>query len=291
MKYLILNFKDAGLFRKIDKNGVNIKSKDTIFTNNVNIDRHQVPYFVEPITVHQISNMIHVLFNERPVPSLRTSMYEKNDYYFQKAKSSFLVINNPKVNFDNFYYETMQTTKAKWNSWAIVGSNWELVEKYIGNKENYAILKNKLSELLPTIDVPFASVINSIRSLPIEKRIEIYNTIESLNGCGGLYYCIGINKNGELTKPDTSKITSAPKRCARTINRGIGSVAKLSGQVLVPVTDDDINFLKTKSKGCATLLDGGLVWIDSIVDGNALSSEGFTRVSDISDAKSIPLNV
>ena len=290
--YLILNFKDAKLFRQIGKNGVNYVSKDYIFTNTVkNIKRHLVPYFVEPITVHQISNMLHVLFNERPVPSLRMSLYSRNDYYFQMALNSYLKIATPKDDFDGYYRETMQTTKAMWNSWAKSPEiTWELVNNYINDTDKFNAFVGKVSELLGTnaINIPYTVIIKSVRELPADKRVELFDFIEEQGDNSGLYYAFGINRNA-LVKPDKSKLTSAPNRCARTINKGVDVAVKLSGQIIIPVSEDDIIKLKTKSKGCATLLDGGLVWIDSIKNENNVSTDEFTCVADISDAKSIPL--
>jgi hypothetical protein len=62
----------------------------------------------------------------------------------------------------------------------------------------------------------------------------------------------------------------------------IDTKINLSGSIIVPVNDEDIEKIRN-SKGCATLLDGGAVFIKGLK--NNVSVEGYTKVGDISMEK------
>ena len=91
-KYIKLSFRDAKLFPK------NIKTKD--FTSDLSVaSKNRLVLsrskrcegvnnnFKEPITVHQISNMLHTLIGERPVPSFRKVFYNKKQVPVKDFKS------------------------------------------------------------------------------------------------------------------------------------------------------------------------------------------------------------
>jgi hypothetical protein len=293
-KYLILNFKNAKLFRKFDKEKKNRKCDDFVSDGlGGYISRDYLPAFVEPITVHQVSNMLHVMFNERPVPSLRNSFYNKNEYYFEKAQNSYLKIDTPKISKNDYYYEKMHVKKAVPNSWnPSIPSNWEIVRKYIDNEDKFRIFVKKLNQILGVDDsesVPFLKIRNLVQNLPQDKRLDLYNTISTLRDITGLndYFGTYIG-SGIFKKPVECAITRKLNKTARMVNSGLESVIVLSGQIIVPVSQDDVERLRTVSKGCATILDGGLVTIDSLKDENNVSIDGFTQIKDISDEKTIP---
>lgn len=293
-KYLILNFKDAKLFRK-DRVSENKKCKDISFTSyNSNIQkRKDIEPFVEPITVHQISNMLHVLFNERPIPSNRKVFYKRNETYFNIAQKSYLKINTPTfynkpLNKNVYQGEFIQTNKALYNAWSMmIILNWKMVEEYFDNSEKFNIFVNKLNEILNfnSKTIPFNDVVGYVEKLDDKKRLELYKVISNLGGCKAMIYVLGRYKDGKFEASVPSKLTSTPNRLARTTINGVDKYVSLRGQIIVPVTDDMIDILNTYSKGFATLLDGGFVWIDSIKNGATVSIDEFTKVSDISDER------
>ena len=295
-KYLILNFRNAKLFRKFNKEKVNRKCKD--YSLDVIIGKRKsrdfLPSFVEPITVHQISNMIHVLFNERPVPSLRTSFYNRNEYYFEKAQNSYLKIDTPKItkNGEDFYYETTHVKKGIHDAWnPAPQTNWEMAKRYIDDKEKLTIFINKLNEVLgfDPEQKSFLVIREMVSMLPIEKRLDLYDTILNLKDITGMIDYFGSYKgDGVFNNPIESAITHRCNKMTRMVNMGLETAAMLSGQIIVPVNNDDIEKLRTLSKGHATILDGGLVWIDSVQDGANISVEDFIQVKNISDEKTKP---
>ena len=87
-----------------------------------------------------------------------------------------------------------------------------------------------------------------------------------------------------LDRKNSYQVTSKEKHTALNINNGVENVILLRGEILVPVSEEDIERLK-ENKGCATILDGGLVWIEGIVNSDHLSIDGFEKVSEISSEK------
>lgn len=293
--YLILDFNDAKVFRKIGRDGVNLGSKDIAINGLEYIRRDEVPSFIEPITVHQVSNMLHVLFNERPVPSLRVSNYKRIEYYFNKANESYIKIDTPKIlnnaltDVMDYYGESCTLRKALSNSWnPSVTVSWEIAKRYVGDEDKF----NQVVELLNTVtgvdvrSLSFVSVRDLVQNLDIESSKLLDSKIVAMGGIGGMvdYFGTFDSKSNKYRKPSDSRMTSKPET-AIMVNTGIDKVIKLSGKILIPVNDDDIIKLRS-SKGCATILDGGMVTIVGIVNANDLSIDGFTAVNEISDSKS-----
>lgn len=295
-KYLILNFRDAKLFRKFNKDKINRKCKDyslDVVTGTYK-SRDFLPSFVEPITVHQVSNMLHVLFNERPVPSLRRCFYPRVDRYFEMAQNSLLKISTPMINKDgeDYYYETFHVKKGVWNSWNPTPYvNWKVIQRFIDDDEKLNVIINKLNEVLEVDagSMSFLNVRELVGNLTLGKRLDLYDVILNLNGITALIDYFGSYKgDGTFNNPVDCSVTRKCDKMAYLVNMGLETAITLSGQIIVPVSEEDIARLKTISKGCATILDGGLVWIDSVKDGSIISDEGFIKVSDISDEKTKP---
>lgn len=274
-KYLILNFRNAKLFQ-------NKKTKDKIFevSSGVVRDRSEEKFFKEPITVYQISNVLHALFGERPVPSLRGVAYARNEYYFQKANQSFLFLDvykqRAKDGTERYVQEKMTTKKAVYNSWNnSVVLNWEIVRRYMD--DNFDWFVGRVSELIQVEDptaIPFHDVRNMILELDTFYIDVIKNELREKKLTLMNYYIDSIDK--------ASLVTSTPNKVAITVVNGIESAIILNGKIAVPVTNEDIDRLKNVSKGCVTILDGGLVWIDSIKGGHEILLDEYTPVSQIS---------
>lgn len=291
-KYLVLRFRNAKLFR----NRRDGSCKDYVVDpsseggRRKRMDKAKGVFdeqFVEPITIHQISNMIHVLFNERPVPTHRKCGYPKVDYLFEKAKDSYLKyvdcarndgavkIRDSKKDVDYFPTETVKISKAVWNSWVPNPQiNWDIINRYLGSKEN--------------VDWFFGEVIDLLTVNPLSHDVEIVRLSLLTKDLTNLFKGLTeIKRKGLVDYIKTGKgspMTSANDRVSLTVNSSIDNVIILNGEILVPVNDNDIERLMT-SKGSATILDGGYVWIDSLKRSEELSINGFIKVGDISTEK------
>jgi hypothetical protein len=272
--YLVLHFKNAKLFR----NGKDCK--DFIFDINGQRKRVGEPQFVEPITVHQISNLLHVLFGERPVPSNRKTLYPKTEYYFEKAKESYLKVEgykrfNKSKNIDEYITETLSTKKAVWNSWnPSVQINWEIVREYI--RPEY--IQWFLDEVKSILGVdPYSLTFNEVRVELLKYNSQkLLNELKEKRLTALSQYIMDPKLSGDMIK----KL----KHTGLNINNGVEKVVILRGEIIIPVSYEDIEKLRG-TKGCATILDGGMVWIKGLINGDHLSIEGFNKVGEISTEK------
>ena len=291
-KFLIVKFRDARLIKSkgdfiIDYMFENEKGKSYPYTEKRNINNHN--YFQEPITVYQISNMIHVLFGERPVPTHRTVFYQKNKYLFDKANDSYLkytdiyhygdmvksyyndkeyLINEFKILNKGHYNSNL---KNPYVHWEILKNNF-IDKNNIMDEDGYNIFINKCKEYLNLNPLEYKLI--DIRDLIINN-----NLLDNFLYLRDKYYTKSVYSY--LLTKDGSYLTGK-KLLRKKNNKGVGKINSLNGIVAIPITDEDIEILKEKSFGTATLLDGGVVNIDSILLENELNLSKYTRVSDIS---------
>lgn len=268
-KYLVLNFRNAGLFRKHGR------TKDKIYDITGVRNRKDMQEYVEPITVHQISNMLHVLFGERPKPINRVTVYDRVDYYYEKALESYLKIDAIKNKKGKFYSETIHLNKPFYNSWNPVSHmNWNRVNKLLETEELITKFFDTVNEVLcyDVLTKTFYDFKDNILKVNDVRLDELFAFLKT-KGKTSLHSTIyteasesAINMNG---------------RTMITQTNGLDKLTRLNGQIIVPITDDDVEKLRL-NKGSATLLDGGLVYIKGIKSGNSLNVDGFTKISQIS---------
>lgn len=268
-KFLILEFKNAGLFRK------HKKTKDKMFDMFGKKDRLESQEFIEPITVHQISNMLHVLFGERPKPINRETVYDKIPYIFEKACNSYLKIDSFKDDKNQYQKHTIQTKKSVGNSWLTSSyMNWNRVYKLLGD-ELYTLFKQTISDVyqINITNTSFNKVKEIILNQP-DTRID--NLFKFLNTKSKKpIYDFVYGKGNEPTNINKNSRTQL------TIISGLDKIIRLDGTILVPVSDDDLDKIKN-SKGCVTILDNGLVYIKGVKSNNIINTDDFTKVNEIS---------
>lgn len=280
--FLVIKFKNAKHFpdKKTKDFCINVKNNNTgILPQSKRIEQES---FIEPITVYQISNMIHVLLGERPVPTYRPVFYDKVDKYFKKAQNSYLKIDNymahnEKTNSDYYVPEIMQTKKSVWNSWQkFTYVNWKKIEKLLGEdfKKFLDILENDFNIINPTF-YPCDKIKELVMDKSNESNIKnLFNFFSSIKKSAMISYFKG--KYPE----DYCSINMNPNTTLTVLN-GIERFISLNGTILIPVDKNDIERLK-KCFVSPKLLDGGFVYIESITHKNELSSNNFRKVSDIS---------
>lgn len=271
-KFLILGFKNATLFRK------HKQTSDKIFDGLHNTrDRKNEPEYIEPITYHQVSNVLHVLFGKRPVSNVRHSNYLKDSYIEQKAKDSFIRIDSYKNDKNEYQTEIKHLNKACYNSTNPQSfMNWERSRKLLGD-----VLFNQFSAVINQVfgvdvtDVSFNDIREKILVTNDIRLYVIFNTLK-LKKKKSFYDSFYGNRSKANENVET-KIT---------IINGIDSVSKLEGVIVVPISEQDLNIIRNNS-GIATILDGGMVYIKDIKESNFINTErmGLTKLSDINTKK------
>lgn len=267
-KYLILDFKNAGLIR------TNRNTKDKIIINDrkdcKTYERLIEDEFDEPITVHQISNLLHVLFGERPVPKNKPVCYNMVDHYFQMALNSFLKINNFTDSKGNYVSEKIRLNKSSWNAKAETKMNWELTRRLLD--EHYQIFIDMVKEVFDHTPktITFDELCVLIKDSKDKRVIVVFDFLKS-NGKKCFYNYIFKGIKSEV---------SAIDRIRLTILNGIDDKIVFDGSIIVPVNDDDLTKLKN-SKGCAKILDSGVVLIRG-VEHYGVNTYGYIPVKEIS---------
>lgn len=278
-KYLHIKFCNAKLFpkNKFNKDYVNIFNvpiKRSTLTNN---------NFVEPITISQISNIIHVLWGKRPVPAFRYVPYDIVPELYNMARLSYLKISTPKqpivrngATVQEFIPELIQTNKSQWNSWKkVTNIQWFMVEGYFQDKNDFNMFISLLEKTIgfnPTVK-PVAMLAN----LSIDYNIkEIIDWLIIKKRTPLIHFLDG-NKDSTLL----SGILTM--RFPYTVIRGVEKIYNLSGDIFIPVNDE---LLSKIYKNSTTLLDGGFTYIVDVIDIDDMDSlYDYEKVGEISNEK------
>lgn len=312
--YLELRFENAKLFRPTSKGGFKANPSKTHFLAGPLEDRQSMGY-KEPITVNQISNIIHVLFGERPIPSFRFSVSKHNNDYFEKAKNSFLRYDTLNSVIDKKgevkpIKQFISTAKAMGNSnikstyytWTDIVYYLDI---YLGSPENMVNFDVMLKEYgLDRVNHTFNGVLDQIYKSGNVKNL--FECLINVNRDGvkikALFNdVLGYYQNKGLLPKSSGKTTimgytfDSIRLCSgaeiRSVenniigarySNGIATYENLCGDILIPITDEDIKIIE-KNVGIATLLDGGLVTIKGIIPGlDPLIKKNYIKVGGIS---------
>lgn len=288
--FLVLEFHGAKLFknRKQGQTSMDYEFRPTIEDEKLSreankpLERGLLPYFREPITVYQISNVIHVLWGKRPVSFFcPKKSYSRDEDLFQKGKEGYLKISD-------IQEEIMTVRKSRNNSWnpAFI-PNWHSVQKYAQEKfPQVKIILEKYLNLREIQRIPFKDIIPLIQKVPDKERIELGQEFMELK-LANFTYTFGKYKNGKFENPVPSSI-GTNLRGQMLVISSVNKVIILSGEILVPISDDDIEILNMMPNH-AKLLDGGLVLIKEIVPIDHVTIDGFRKISDISDESIYPV--
>lgn len=291
-KFLVLAFENAGWFYNNKYN----KSKDFVFKNhNISEKRSEFgKYFESPITLNHISNVLHVLFGERPVSSFReydlldgTPIVTTNEEIVEMAGNGWIKINN-KYNVKKL--ELIQTKKAVYNSYDKSKSilYWEKL-KHILNPELYNEFIELVKKVLDTeypLENTLEYTIDNIRKNHKDNELVKAFCEELVNKRKKLVANILIEDNDEEFYKKKSEIYRS------TVNTGIEHLIRLSGEIIIEIKDDKwIQKLRSNS-GTATILDGGLVFIKYLINSlefNKLNVadnniHGYKKISSIDNA-------
>lgn len=302
-RYIVLRFRNAKLFR--NKSGTKDK---VLYADGPRGDKKLHPWWVEPITVHQVSNLLHVLFGERPVPSVRTPLlpYNRNEKIFELAKKCHLKIDSLKIpdgkGGEQFIPETSRTKKAVWNSWAnsALPTSWQRIREHTEEDFNEFVekieavlgkgqLKRRFSDVHKDL---VSSLTDSIGTYPKGKEYaQTWKILSQKDRSDAMVDLMLWLREKQMAvfgnfimdrEGQGSGLNATKGRTAVTIISGIDNSASfLSGSLIVPVDDELIERARIHASSM-TMLDGGLVWVDRLSDGNDISPEDYVKVEDIS---------
>lgn len=275
-KYLELSFENAGLIITVNKTNGGKQTKDKLpYSLNHDNSRNVGDRFVEPITIFQVSNVIHTLFGERPVPTFRCSKIPIIEYLYNKALESYLKIDNVLDQNGNFIKETFMTNKSVHNAYSPTFTiDWFKIKKMLFNI-NYnnnayvdflSLIKDLYNETPQTIS--FNDLVDMIKN-----DVNNYNKVIKFFSDRKLktFKYIFENQGNSINKIPSIQ---------RTINYGIDYKSIFEGKIYVPINEDDIEKIKN-GPGISTILDGGIVQIEGILNEEDLPNDIGRKVSEI----------
>ena len=286
-RYIKLSFKNAKLFPKNVKTKdftrvLDVNSKDKLYFNRVSRALLETTSFKEAITVHQISNVLHTLIGERPVPSFRETFYSRDESIFDLANNSYLKIDSARTTktrkeevFETYIDEFTKTNKSACNSWSKHPSiQWFKIKKYMGvNYDEFIeIINSSLSYDVTT--KPFEHLLNLYSKEGVKLDVVIKFLLEKKKTPIVNFLTKEIVDRSEITKNVL---------LGETLTNGIDNIYNISGEILVPYSQE---FVDKITKNTTNILDGGFVKIECILYEDELNdTDNFMLVSDISDEK------
>lgn len=276
-KYLELSFKNAGLIITDNKTNGGKQTKDKLpYSLNYDNSRNVCDRFNKPITIFQVSNVIHKLFGERPVPTFRYSAIHRIEYLYNKASESYLKIDYVLDKNGDFIKETFMTNKGVHNAYSPTFTiDWFKVKKMLFNinynNDAYVDFLFLINDLYNEKPQSFNDLVDMIKN---DKNKDNYNKVINFFSERKLKTFTYIFKNQGET---INKIPSIQN----TINYGIDYKSIFEGKIYVPINEDDIEKIK-KGPGTATILDGGIVKIEGILNEEDLPDDIGIKVSEIS---------
>lgn len=269
MKYLKLKFRNAGFFT------VTNKTSDFVFDLNGKRKRKDVFLGKQQkvsISVNQVSNMLHVLMGERPSATYRETNIKRMEDIFDIANNSYIKIDNPrffnKITNKSYYQsEVIMTRKSAWNSFKPSPDlvHWERVKNFLTDDYDDCSLFNHMVFIFSRVlgyDVlskPSHEVFDILREdyKHNKELIEIKILLRSKNKTPIIKLLEGGYNGGYMMNSNS--------RTLLTINSGVDRITRLSGSIFVPIDDFHVEKIRNFS-GTATLLDGGFVWIEDLVE-------------------------
>ena len=265
-KYLFLKFENAGFFR------TSYKSKDFICDLNGKSNRQDSVQYVEPITAHHISNAFHVLAGERPSPSLRKTLIPRIDEIYNMVQNGYLKIDTNKIpskyDMEGKYPEsTLTLRKGVWNSFSTAPTliNWERVRRLLENDlyNQFITLIDRLLNVNARNTYTCNEAVAILREhhLNDEKVVDFIKLLDKKGKTPMIDYINGHQKPSKSNPKGAKPTFNANDRTLITTNFSVDKITRLKGTIIIPVNDFYIEKIRN-NKGIATLLDGGLVWID-----------------------------
>jgi len=270
----MIKFFNAGFFPK------SRGSSDKMFdlggkTNRKNAPRMEIP--IGKFDWRHVSNVLHVLMGERPVPTIRKTLLKPDMSIQEASRAAFVVIDTP---CDALSPNEMITArKAVKDAWATAKIAYFLGSKPVlvkGGLLYWARLGRLLGdELLNDFINAIQSIMNErnvTRNITVHRAIEImHDNYDSPRVRIFCQKCIKAKRTSlvNLINPDGNKDSI-------TFHQNVGSklniimvnsypeyIKKISGTIIIPL--DEI-LIARLSNGCgvATILEGGFAYIEGI---------------------------
>jgi hypothetical protein len=286
-KALIVRFKNARIFSDPRR------SSDKMISGRAKIDRRVAPRINIPegtLDTRHVSNLLHVLAGERPVPTLRASCMQRDREIYDLARESLVKVEE--VGRD----ETKTVRKAVKDSWNTVtlwyhlnGKNERIkggliyhdrLRRYLGND-----LYGRFMEVLegvsgcddPRRDFSAHEAIEYLNAHCHDRRVVSLVALcrsHQRSAIANLLEPGGNVKSIDIHQGTGSKINTL------VVNSGVEKVRTISGTVYVPIDSDAALERFKGGGGVATFLEGGFAYIEGVDDWSEDLTYGCQQVKE-----------
>lgn len=276
-KALLIKFVNAGVFPETQW------SSDKMYDLNGKTKRKDAPFMQIPVRKfdwRHVSNVLHVLMGERPVPTIRKTLLKPDKPIQEAAKKARVSIDTPCDERDRYeggeLMTARKTVKDSWQTSRIVYFLGGVPVQIKGGLLYWARLERLLGEALLNDFINTVQGITGEKNVP--RNISAHRAIEILHNSYGLsevrHFCQKCVKAGRTSlvnviNPEANKDSITfhtgvgSKLNIQMVNSGPEKIIKISGTIFVPVNDE---LLARLSRGCgtATILEGGFAYIEGI---------------------------
>jgi len=203
---------------------------------------------------------------------------------------------NKKNNTSRYPEQTLTMRKAVYNSFSTAPTiiNWDRVRRLLENELNdkFHLLLNELFGINVRITYTCEDAMVLLRKYHSgnSKLKEFITILKNVGKVPMVDYINGAQKPtpSELAKDPNAvgKLATfnSNSRTLITTNFGVDKITKLHGKIIVAVSEADLEKIRN-NKGVAKLLDGGLLWIDKVVDEDEMTDSmlsEYVKISSIS---------
>lgn len=263
-----------------------------------------------PFGVEQVSNLLHVLLGQRPVPSIQGSVRKRlsfideiaatakyqidNVYHYaskktDKKKMVFGFSKGRKV-MQNSNRKGMKTVDGEGNVYSNIVVNWNMLRwKLCFNKpEVYEQVMSKFEELYGSKDFEKYPLVDLIRHLADEKG-KSQELREFFTKVGLTSLAHVVNKSKDCVGFNQCSPYNGYERglAQRVTNSSLLFKVSLDGSIWVDVPDQYLGLLFS-GKRVATFLDGGYAQVDRVcLNSLELLNEAVTPISLFQNEKKI----
>jgi hypothetical protein len=274
-KVLLIKFASAGIFPDTRR------SLDKMYDLDGKTKRAESPRMLVPfkkLDWRHVSNVLHVLMGERPVPTIRKTLLQPDISIQEAAKKARVVIDTPCNERGYEGVETMTGRKSAKDARQTARISYFLGGRPVqikGGLRYWTRLERMLGEALLNDLVRTVQTIthqrDATRSISAHRAIEIlhdhYDSPEVRAFCNN---CIRAKRTALVNiidpKGNTESIafhTGVGSELNNMVNSGPENIVRISGTIFVPLDEELIRRL---SQGCgaATILEGGLAYIEGI---------------------------
>ena len=284
MRYIKINFQSAKLIIDESNYDLNVTDKNFVDVNHI-------------IKLEPLSNMLHVLLGERPVPTNKMSFNKRINFIDDVVKNAYIKIDSALTYKTNGgvlkpNIEFTQGKKPLWNSntkniFTKINENenakgyinWTQLKRrfLLNNMEKYYLILDKINKCSPIknpwCEMSLTETFNLIRTS--EQKNELFNFLIDIKETplalllNAQSDCFSFNRNtgGNLS--------------AKTVNLYVLKKMTLNGSFLLPF-DEQLKSNLFNGQGVATYLDGGMADLDYNIyeyDEDTLIFENYKKIT------------